>query len=475
VQRFEIRPLAFGEPRYARAGVATRGEPDKRNPSKTNLPEARVFVREGLRSYRKSYDVREVYWGAGVGAGLVAVVGWVGYRGAHPDPSLMDMSAALQAEPAGSARPLENAAPGARAAPLGGAAQAPEGSVEVARASSAERGALPSGLSAAGFAEGKLGAYLPDTLYVKINGRAEFYLSFGVQSLHAVTLEGPAGASVDIELYDLGESRNALGCYNGERPPGMDSVLENGSTFRFDRNAAFLARGRYYVRFVGSDESAAVLGEVRRLLELFRRELVGEELPWGFALFVDQLKLAPSAVGYLRENAFSFGFARDVYKASLSPADSQEDMEAFVSVKADAAAAERAALEYQAAFRSQGVPAGKTADGLPLSKDEFLGSVSTATSVERWVIGVRGAPSVERLSQTLAQLRAGLRAAPAAVLARAVPSPEASGEAEPRGEAVAGPSGESAAGPSGETPAEPPAGAAPARPAEAKTLEGEDQ
>jgi len=40
---------------------------------------------------------------------------------------------------------------------------------------------------------------------------------------------------------------------------------------------------------------------------------------------------------------------------------------------------------------------------LPLSKDEFLGSVSTATSSERWVIGVRGAPSVERLSQTLEQ------------------------------------------------------------------------
>ena len=409
-------------------------------------------MREGLRSYRKSYDVREAYWGVGISAGLVAVVGWVSYRGAHPDPSLMDMSAALQAEPE-SARPLDPTAqpPGARAAPLGGAGRAPEPPAEVTRAGSAERGALPKGLSADGFVEGKLGAYAPDTLYVKINGRAEYYASFGVQSLHAVTLEGPAGASVDIELYDLGESRNALGCYNGERPPGMDSTLENGSTFRFDRNAAFLARGRHYVRFVGSDESAAVLAEVQRLLELFRRELVGEEMPWGFSLFVDQLKLAPSMVSYLRANAFSFGFAHDVYKASLSPADSQEDMEAFVSVKADAAAAQHAALEYQAAFRSQGVPAGKTADGLPLSKDEFLGSVSTASSSERFVIGVRGAPNVERLSQTLEQLRAGLRALPAPVLARAVPSPDpetdSSSEAEP----------------------------GPAPPRASSTLEGEDQ
>jgi hypothetical protein len=443
------------------SGVATRGEADKRNPGKSTPPEARVFVREGLRSYRKSYDVREVYWGAGIGAGLVAVVSWVSYRGAHADPSLMDISAALQAAPE-PARPLASGAQpsGARSAPLGDKAQLSQ----PAAPGGAERGALPRGLSAGGFTEGKLGAYSPDTLYVKINGRAEFYASFGVQSLHAVTLEGPAGASVEIELYDLAESRNALGCYNGERPPGIDSTLENGSTFRFDRNAAFLARGRHYVRIVGSDESAAVLEQVRRLMEVFRRELAGEELPWGFSLFVEQLKLAPSAVGYQRENAFSFGFARDVYKASLSPADSQEDMEAFVSVKADAAAAASAALQYQAAFRSQGVPAGKTADGLPLSKDEFLGSVSTATSSERWVLGVRGAPSVERLSQTLEQLRAGLRALPAAVLARAVPSSE--DEVEP----------------SGEPAAEPPAGAAPeaaelgrARPQEARTLEGEDQ
>jgi len=445
-------------------GVATRGEADQRNAGKSSPPEARVFVRDGLRSYRKRYDVREVYWGAGISAGLIAVVAWISYRGAHPDPSLMDISAALQAAPEG-ARPLERPAepPSARTAPLGGVAHVSEPPTPGAAAGGTERGALPSGLSADGFTEGKLGAYSPDTLYIKIDGRAEFYESFGVQSLHAVTLEGPAGASVEIELYDLGESRNALGCYNGERPPGMDSTLENGSTFRFDRNAAFLARGRHYVRFVGSDESAAVLAEVRRLMELFRRELVGEELPWGFALFVEQLKLAPAQVGYLRENAFSFGFAHDVYKASLSPADSQEDMEAFVSVKADAAAAARAALQYQAAFRSQGVPAGQTADGLPLSKDEFLGSVSTATSSERWVIGVRGAPSVERLSQTLEQLRAGLRALPPAVLAKAVPSAEA-------GEAA---TAEEAAG-AGRVGAEP-EGAGRAPSSTAKTLEGEDQ
>ena len=57
--------------------------------------EDRIFVRDGFRSFRRTYRVREVYFGAGTGAVLVGIVGWVGWKGAHPDPSLFDMSAAL--------------------------------------------------------------------------------------------------------------------------------------------------------------------------------------------------------------------------------------------------------------------------------------------------------------------------------------------------------------------------------------------
>jgi hypothetical protein len=419
--------------------VTNRVEAREPSGRKLGASESRVFVRDGLRSYRRSYRRSEVAWGAGIAASLVGVLVWVRYRGGHPDPALYDMSAALAVGVAQQSSPpaLEPGVPLARA-PLAdrGPGMSPpsapgqpgaEGSSGVGLAS--ERGPLPVGLAAGAFREGKVGAYTPDNLYVKIDGRAEFYTSFGVKSMHAVTLEASSGASVEIELYDLGASRNALGAYNGERPPGVDSALENGSTFRFDRNAAFLTRGPYYARFVGSDETPEVVAEVRRLLELLRQQLPAEELPWAFSLFVDQLKLPASQVSYLRENAFSFGFARDVYKVALSPADSQENLEAFVTVKADAAAATRAAQQYRAGFASLGAPAGKTPAGVPLFKDEFLGSFSTATASERWVIGVNGAPSAARAHEVLQQLENGLHALPEAVRAQAQPSPE-QGEGE---------------------------------------------
>jgi hypothetical protein len=390
-----------------------------------------VFVRDGLRSYRRTYRLQEVYWGAAIAAGLLGVFGWVRFKGAHPDPSLYDMSAALaagNAAPAGAQQvaigaeraPLADRGPGAPVQDATGANPAPA----PAAAAEAERGPLPPDLAAGAFREGKIGAYTPDNLYVKIDGRAEYYLGFGLKGMHSVTLEASSGASVEIELYDLGAARNALGCYNGERAPGAESTVESGSTFRFDRNAAFLTRGPYYARFVGSDETPEVVAEVKRLVELLRAKLPAEERPWAFDLFVDQLKLPASQVSYARENAFSFGFAHDVYKVSLSAADSQENMEAFVAVKADAAAASSMAKQFQDGFRSLGAAAGQTPAGVPLFKDEFLGSFSGAAASDRWVIGVSNAPSAERAHQILQQLEQGLHALPEPVRAKAQPAPE---------------------------------------------------
>lgn len=387
--------------------------------------EDRVFVRDGFRSFRRTYRVKEVYFGAGTGAVLVGIVGWVGWKGAHPDPSLFDMSAALSGGAAAGAPALEEAP--RRAGEHLGAPRAASGSAgEAAPAAAEARGPLPAGLATGGFHEGKIGRYSADDMYIKINGRAGYFQSFGAKSLHFVALEGPASggapSSVDIELYDLGESRNAIGAYNGERPPGIEATVADGSTFHLDRNAAFLARGPYYVRFIGSDESAPVVAEVRRLLELFRREIEGEALPWGFALFVDQLKFPASAVTYVKSNAFSFGFARDVYKVSLSPADSQEDMEAFVVASADATAAEALSDEYAKGFASLGAAAGQTPAKVKLFKDEYLATFSGASHFESWVFGVRGAPNASRAAEVLAQVRGGLAALPEEARARAVPS-----------------------------------------------------
>jgi hypothetical protein len=444
--------------------VAKQGEGKK--------DEERIFVKDGLRSFRKTFRVEEAYWGGATGVVLLGIVGWVTWKGSNPDPSLFDMSAALEGDGAkvggeGGAAPEEVTR---RASSRLGAPRAEPASLaaEAGATSAAERGPLPSGLAQGGYREGKIGAYSSDTMYVKINGRAGYFQAFGVRTLHTLTLEGPSEAtpsSVDIEVYDLAESRNAIGAYNGERSPDAPSTSADGSTFHLDRNAAFLSRGRYYVRLIGSDESAPVVAEVRRLLDVFRRELPGEAAPWGFSLFVEQLKLDPSRVTYVKSNAFSFGFGRDVYKASLSPPDSKDDMEAFVVAQADPAAAQALASEYTGGFASLGKPGGQTLKGVKWIEDEFLGTFSGAAAVERWTIGVRGAPSKARAAEELERLRQGITRLPEEVRARAVPSTDVDAPAgEYGGAAAPEPAGGEAAetAGAGALPEAPTPGAAPA-------------
>jgi hypothetical protein len=375
-----------------------------------------VFVRDGLRTYRRTYRPAEARWGVATGAALVGVVGWVGWKGAHPDPALFDMSAALQADPGSTGSPATDG--------------------------SADRGPFPPGLAGETLVEGKISRYPADDLYVKINGRAGYFQSFGVRDLYALTLETRPGqgagspASIDIELYDMGEGQNAIGAYNGERPPDMASNVESGAAFHVDRNAAFLARGRYYLRLIGSDESEPLRREVGRLLEAFREGLPAEALPWAFALYVDQMKLPASRVTYVKSNAFSFGFASDVFTALLSEPDATDDVEAFVVACSDASAAEDLARQFRDGFASLGEAAGTIgAEGPAAYRDQFLGTLATATASERWVVGIRGAATPTDVEQALAAMAAGLRALPADVRERALPTeapapPAAAGQDE---------------------------------------------
>ena len=56
--------------------------------TRTNNKADRIFVRDGRRSYRRKYSVAETRAGIVIVVLLFAVVLWVAWKGARPDPSL---------------------------------------------------------------------------------------------------------------------------------------------------------------------------------------------------------------------------------------------------------------------------------------------------------------------------------------------------------------------------------------------------
>src|SRR5690606_41241682 len=82
------------------------------------------------------------------------------------------------------------------------------------------------------------------------------------------------------------------------------------------RNALFLTRGKYYVRAIGSDDSAVVKQQLAHLERALVDGMNGEsQLPWAYELFVKKLEYVPAKVMYMPANALSFEFGRDVYTA----------------------------------------------------------------------------------------------------------------------------------------------------------------
>jgi len=385
---------------------------------KKTPPDQRIFVEQGRRHFRRTYSAAEVRIGAVIVVALLVVLGWVIWKGAHPDPELFstglehlaDAPERIQGEEPNRAAPAESA-PSRGASYDGGGEEdggphsATEGAGSVASttapAPSGDRGGLPTGLAAPGWTEGPVSRFDETNLYVKIDGREDYYKSFGFRHLTFVSLtaDDDDSRTVDIEMYDMGTAPNALGAYSGERSADVKPIVGATGMHHVDRNALFLTRGRLYVRAIGSEESPAVAGELDHLLGVLERSLPGEPLPWAYALFTGELGLDPGKVSYTPENAFSFEFADSVYSATLADGET----ELFVMKTDSEDAARKLTGEFHGGFLNYGtdIPDAKKVSWV---KDRYLGTVAGAVSTRVWLMGVRGAPDVPSAERELARL-----------------------------------------------------------------------
>lgn len=264
--------------------------------SKTKREER--FINPDLRrTFRKTYNVNEVKWGVLVVLGLLGILSWVMWRGAHPDPTLLGEGTGL----------LVNSG------------------------SPAERGALPDELAPQGWSEASISRFGPDNLYEKINGREGFYKGFGFRELTFASLvaEDDPTLAIDIELYDLGQAINAVGCYAAERQPDAKTQISAEGLLHFARNGLFMTRGKYYARAIAPDESPKSL----RALESLKQTLSAipaTALPWGFQAFANTQEIDSTTIEAYQRDAFSFSFATNVFSAKTGAGETSVDRKSVV-------------------------------------------------------------------------------------------------------------------------------------------------
>lgn len=111
-----------------------------------------------------------------------------------------------------------------------------------------------------------------DSLYVKINGRADAYLKFGVVALTFghYDRQDDAERTVDVYWYDMGTPANALGMYRSEQAPDATPVSLGQAGYQVG-GAVFFCQGSSYVQVMpsglGDADARAALTIAERLAE----------------------------------------------------------------------------------------------------------------------------------------------------------------------------------------------------------------
>ena len=117
--------------------------------------------------------------------------------------------------------------------------------------------------------------FTPETLYIKINGRADVYLRLNVVGLAFGTYrhEADRDRAIDVYCYDMGAPANALGIYQAEAAPEADSVAVGREGYQVG-GAVFFHEGGSYVQVLplDADDGDAALAIARLIAERIERE-----------------------------------------------------------------------------------------------------------------------------------------------------------------------------------------------------------
>ncbi len=193
--------------------------------------------------------------------------------------------------------------------------------------------------------------FTKDTLYEKINGRADIYFEYNFKLLTFAKYVNAKAPDDDIQvyLYDMAEPANALGIYKAElsEHPVLAEVGREG--YR-SGPSVFFWKGPMYVSVMAFEPALAdiCLTLARQLAETIEDS---EKLHWSEVLFPKE-DMTSEGLQYKANNVFGLDFLNEVYLVEYSSNGSRAKL--FAHQAASESAAEQLLQSYVASFREYG-------------------------------------------------------------------------------------------------------------------------
>ena len=259
---------------------------------------------------------------------------------------------------------------------------------------------LPAGFSKMTEAE----TFERDTLYVKINGKADLYLQSGFKNLSCLRFVSSKDETLwaELYLYDMGTARNAFAVFSVQRRPNASALTLSRFSYEAE-NAVFFASRMYYAEIIAAAESEklhnAILSVAQNVAKLFP---AGPDLLGELKLFPEKDLVANSFKLHLT-STFGFGGLDNTFTAKYTLGD--ETITAFLSQRKNAEQASQLAGNYYQFLIDNGATAKRAVnDNLAGKVLDFYDSIEIILVSGRFMLGVHEAydqSSAEKLALML--------------------------------------------------------------------------
>jgi hypothetical protein len=104
--------------------------------------------------------------------------------------------------------------------------------------------------------------YTPEILYEYINGGAELYISYGMQSVISVQYKKYGIGEIRVEIFDMGNPENAFGVFTHSRTKN-EFLFGQGS--QYFTGAQIFWKSKYFISVIADDENEEIKAAIAEL------------------------------------------------------------------------------------------------------------------------------------------------------------------------------------------------------------------
>jgi hypothetical protein len=255
---------------------------------------------------------------------------------------------------------------------------------------------LPAGVTAQGTAS----FYTPDNLYQYMDGGADIFLVYGVQTLLHMDLHAGA-ADIALDIFDMGSPDTAFGMYAAERVPD-EPYIRLGAEGYANHGSLDFYQDRYYIKLTAVGEGADPVLET--LARAVSAKIGTNPAPPALLATLPAENRKAHSEQYMPNAPLGHDFLGPAYAATYV-LDGKES-KIFVTLAGDEADAQKRFQQLEQSFTKSGQvkPAPEIAAGAILVSNSYEGSVAALVKGRYLILLAAPTPQGEELLKRVSEL-----------------------------------------------------------------------